>query len=301
MMQTGRSALYIRDSLVKRCDTSCRLGKALEALGRLHRAQLSSCWLERVNELLVSVKNLIWKTLLYCSGLKTYGLLTGPIPRHATATSKCGCARAIRWWRLLLGGPKLSCLPFRPTIIRRYTSLYPTFTWAVSKIAYSRVLSASVFACNSNPGQCSSEPYKAQLWLVVITEFLVLTAGLLVAATCDGVFMSTTAVLLVVADGLGVLMPTHNRLARWMDDLGFFAIVGKTGFWTGPSVCRILRWMGRLFDVRWPGGPLLFLQMVNGWGYCTDKQVSAWSSARTEWSARISGASASVNDHSVQS
>lgn len=73
-----------------------------------------------------------------------------------------------------------------------------------------------------------------------------LSLVLSVVSACDGVFMSRTAVPHIVAHGLVVLVLRPDRMVRWIDHLGFLAIVLKTVF--DPLLAHVTYLRGQKVD-----------------------------------------------------
>lgn len=61
-------------------------------------------------------------------------------------------------------------------------------------------------------------------------ELSVIVLASFFAFVDDGVFMFKAPNALILPDGLGNLVPMSNRLARRIDDLGFFQIICTMGF-----------------------------------------------------------------------
>lgn len=108
---------------------------------------------------------------------------------------------------------------------------------------------------------CGFEAENGHVWQILITEFPVFPLVSFVAPAPEGVFMSKTAELHIFSYGLRVLVPTPNRLARWIHDLGFsqpFIRQGLTlsglahAFRRRPEVDRSCLELGnRFFLYRW--------------------------------------------------
>lgn len=85
---------------------------------------------------------------------------------------------------------------------------------------------------------CGSKADKVHILKTATTDFLVFALGSIVAAACNGVFMSREPDLRNPLHGLDVLVPMTDCLVRCMDDLGFFRIVCKARLEAGwPMSC----------------------------------------------------------------
>lgn len=65
------------------------------------------------------------------------------------------------------------------------------------------------------------------VWRISILDFLIFEFVSCVVATGDGIFISRTAYWHIVGDDFVVLIPTLDRLARWIEDLVCFPIFDK--------------------------------------------------------------------------
>lgn len=75
-----------------------------------------------------------------------------------------------------------------------------------------------------------SETNKAHIWWISITDFHVFALVSFFGVAHDGLCMSKTADLRIFVDGLEVLVQMSDRLAHWIDYLGFFQVVCKFVF-----------------------------------------------------------------------
>lgn len=95
----------------------------------------------------------------------------------------------------------------------------------------SRILlvpSPSVSAYYSGFVLCGSEADKAHLWQPAFVEFLLFSLISFIAVALSGIFMSKTTDPKIVVEGLSLLVSKLYCLARWNNDLAFFAIMSKT-------------------------------------------------------------------------
>lgn len=77
---------------------------------------------------------------------------------------------------------------------------------------------------------CDFKADKALLWRIAILKFLAFVLISFVAAAQEGISMSKTVDPQFFVEGLDMLVPIHDRLANWINDLCFFAIICKTEF-----------------------------------------------------------------------
>lgn len=89
--------------------------------------------------------------------------------------------------------------------------------------------SPSVLTYYSGLNLCWSKSEKAHIWRIAITESLVLALDSLLAAAHHGVIMSKTAYPRTISGNLGIVMPIHDCLTRWIDDLVLLPSVCKSG------------------------------------------------------------------------
>lgn len=86
----------------------------------------------------------------------------------------------------------------------------------------------SVFECYYGLILCTFEAEKIHMGQTAVAKPLVFVLVLFVIPAPDDVSLISTAGFCIIANGLGALVPTPDRLTRWIDNLHFFPIGCKT-------------------------------------------------------------------------